>query len=131
VAELTLEPFAARLRWTLPAGGDAQTWSEIVAGYLEVLAGRCVQSGPCVIGHIKAFAPLPGGYLRANVTRAGVAADVEAHASEPCRELSLALNVLVYGLPAETLASLTTGTATEVASDHGAAVMLMPSHEHS
>ncbi len=115
MAELIFEPFAARLRWTLPEPNDGQAWSRVIATYLETLAERCDESRPSLIGHIKAFALLPGGYLRVNVTSAS-AADVEARATEPCVELTLTLNVLVYGLPAEALASLATKTATEVAS---------------
>ncbi len=114
--ELTLEPFAARLRWTLPRPRDGQVWSVMVAAYLEDLARRCEESGRCVIGHIKSFAELPGGYLRANTTGTRAPPDTEVRSSGECSELLLTLNVLVYGIPSSDLASLVTQAAADVAS---------------
>jgi hypothetical protein len=130
LAELIFEPFAARLRWTLPQPENGDVWAAVVSTYLHALAGRCQEAGPCLIGHIKSFAPLPGGFLRVNTTRAGTPPDAEAKSSGPCAELTLTLNVLVYGLPAETLASLASGTATEVASARGGTVTLENPHQH-
>jgi len=124
---MSLEPCAVRLRWTFPQKRDGAAWSETLASYVETVAERCHEAGPCVVGHIKGFAPMPGGYLRINVTAPGVPADVEVHCSEPCAELILTLNVLVYGLRAETLASLAVRTATEVALAYmGTATLLEP-----
>ena len=51
---LRLEPYAASLHWNLPRA-EGQ-WEAMLAAYLETLARRCEEAGPCVVGHIKALA---------------------------------------------------------------------------
>jgi hypothetical protein len=126
VAELTLEPYAARLLWSSPLPRDGAAWATLIAEFAETLAERCHEAGPCVVGHIKGFAPLEGGFLRVNSTGPSAPVDVDARSSAGCAELTFSLNVLVYGLAAGTLADLTAMTATETASAHGGAVILLP-----
>lgn len=126
MAELTLEPYAARLLWTSPLPRDGAAWGRLLAEFAETLARRCHEAGPCVVGHIKGFAPLEGGFLRVNSTGPSARADVDVRSSADCAELTLSLNVLVYGLAAGTLADLAAKTAIETASAHGGAAILLP-----
>jgi hypothetical protein len=112
--ELILEPYAAVLRWHLPAAGDR--WEAILAGYLETLAQRCHASGRCVIGHIKALALFPGGgYLRLSVTAPHLPASVEGQVPPGCTQLDLTLNLIVYGLSQTTLEQIALEAAAQAA----------------
>jgi hypothetical protein len=114
MAELILEPYAVRLHWRLPAVDGR--WEAVLTEYLETLAQGCQAAGVCVIGHIKALALFPGGgYLRVSVVSPGVPAGVEGQAPAGCTELSLALNVIVYGLGRELVEKITLETATSLA----------------
>ncbi|MBC7252081.1 MAG: hypothetical protein H5T62_17615 [Anaerolineae bacterium] len=97
---LTLEPYAARLRWRFPQEQTLQKWQTLLANFLDELGRACVTSGPYVIGHIKAIALLPGGgFLRGSKVSARYPADTECTGQDPDRyaELDMTLNVLVYG----------------------------------
>jgi hypothetical protein len=79
MAELSLEPFAARLRWRLTESQPLEGWQDLMAGLLDELAIACSTSKSHVIGHIKALALLPsGGYLRGSKVSTSYPADVEA-----------------------------------------------------
>ena len=80
----------------------------MISDLMETLARNCREAGPCVIGHLKGFARISGnGFLRISVTHADHPADVDAALSDDFSELSLTLNVLVYGHPKKMLAQLT------------------------
>lgn len=126
MAELTLEPYAARLRWHLSSAPASRVWGATLSEFLEALARRCTQAGPCVIGHIKGLARFPeGDYLRLSVVSPTQPADVEGNAPEGCTELTLTLNVLVYGLSRDLLERLVQETATDMASRSGGEVIIM------
>lgn len=100
------------------------SWASFLAECLERLADRCVEAGPCVIGHIKGVALFDRDrYLRLSVVDASRAADVDGDVPEGCREFILTLNVLVYGhsrdviqrLTGEVVASLTSRLGDQVA----------------
>jgi hypothetical protein len=124
--DLKLEPYATRLLWELDGGGGEPEWGRLLIEFVERLSSRCHEAGNCVIGHIKGFAELPdGGYARVNVVSARVPADLAFHYSGSLAELTLTLNVLVYGLSAELLKKLTGVTAAETASRFGARVRVV------
>lgn len=128
MAELTLEPYAARLRWHLPSAVASHEWEAILSEYLEALARHCDEAAPCVIGHIKGLALFPNGdYLRISIVSPARPADVEGNASEHYAELTLTLNVLVYGLSRDVLERLAQETAADVASRWGGMVTVGPS----
>jgi len=139
VAELTLEPYAARMEWRLPDGvvgeslpqspGADLPWERILAGLLEGLANRADREGEALIGHIKGLATFPdGGYLRVNVVSAGQPADVAGAVPPGCRELTFTLNVLIFGLPYARVAGLVEETAAEVAACWGCQVRVHAAH---
>lgn len=99
---LTLEPYAAWLRWRFPEAQALEGWQTLFAALLDELALACTTDGVRVIGHIKGLALLPGGgYLRGSKVSVEYPSDVEiaGATSGSCSELEFALNLLVYGLP--------------------------------
>jgi hypothetical protein len=115
MAELILEPYAVSQRWRLPAGADGR-WEIFLAEYLENLARRCAEHEGCVIGHIKAVALFPGrGYVQVSAVSHKLPAQVNGRVPSGCVELSLSLNVIVYGLNYERLERLTRATAADLA----------------
>jgi hypothetical protein len=101
-----------------------------LAGYLETLAQRCAAAGPCVIGHIKGLAALPsGGYLRLSVLAPDCPAEVDLVEIDPqdcILRLVLTINVIVYGLAADSVKQLIWAAAAEIGSAQGAAVSVAP-----
>lgn len=113
MAELILEPYAVKQRWSL--SGEAGRWEILIAEYLETLARRCHQAGKCIIGHIKALALFPDGrYLRVSVVTSELPAGVEGSVPANCTELVLTLNVILYGLSREVLERISRETADEL-----------------
>jgi len=61
----------------------------------------------CMIGHIKLIANTrPGGYWLASATRTDAPPDLRGGVSRPVRSAGLVWNSIVFGLPAEDLATL-------------------------
>lgn len=114
MAEMILEPYAVNQQWRLSDPND--TWEDKIREYLETLARRCDETGKCVIGHIKALAIFPNGaYVRGSVISPKYAAQIEGNAPQECRALTLALNLIVYGLERAQLEQITRETAFELA----------------
>jgi len=68
---LTLEPYAAALRWRSRQHAAGSDWEELLAGFARSLARRAVGAGFPLIGHIKGLALEPGGrWLRVSVVSA-------------------------------------------------------------
>jgi hypothetical protein len=127
VAELILEPYAARLWWAMPPNSGGIPWDRILAQFLEALARGCDVDGQAVIGHIKGLATFPnGGYLRVNAVSSSHPADIGGVAPPDCTELTLTLNALVYGLRYEQVAALVDETATRTAQGWGGHVRVDP-----
>lgn len=113
---MTLEPYAALVRWRAPRPQAAATWRALVAEFAELATRRAAGAGAPVIGHVKGFASTSGdGFLHVSVVSPDRPASVEGHLPEGLQELNLTLNVLVYGLPLETVGAL----VREVAVDQG------------
>ncbi len=99
---LTLEPYAACLRWRFPKAQALESWQALFAALLDELALACTAGSVRVIGHIKGLALLPGGgFLRGSKVSIEYPSDVEivGASSGAYSELELTLNLLVYGLP--------------------------------
>ena len=99
---LTLEPYAARLRWRFSQGQPLVRWQALFSTFLDQVGHAADAAGPYVIGHIKGLALLPGGgFVRGSKVSADYPSDVEVQGAGDavCAELEMALNVLVYGLP--------------------------------
>jgi len=109
--EMILEPYTVRLNFKMDSPKTARDWGLIASDFMETLARNCSEAGPCVIGHLKGFARISGnGFLRISVISSDRPADVDADFSDDFSELSLTLNVLVYGHPKKLLAQLTRKT---------------------
>jgi hypothetical protein len=114
MAELILEPYAVSERWRIP-GADGR-WEAFLAEYLETLARRSAEHKGCLIGHIKAVALFPGcGYVQVSVVSPKLPAQVNGRVPPGCVELSLSLNVIVYGLEYELIERLTRAAAADLA----------------
>ena len=124
--QLTLEPLAAVCTWRLEGGQPAAAWAALLAQFLEQLARACAgtpgESGPPLIGHIKALATLPaGGYIRGSVLDTKHAPGVQTGGAFPetLTELSFTLNVLVYGLSYDDASALVEREAGRLAAELG------------
>lgn len=114
MAELTLEPYAVSQHWSLPQADSK--WEALLCEYLESLARRCNEAGPCIIGHIKALALFPdGGYVQVSVVSPTLPASVKGSVPAGCTELELALNVIVYGLEHDRVEHITRETVAYLA----------------
>jgi hypothetical protein len=112
MTDLNLEPFSARIHFLLEAPMPSGQWQKILARYMEALARRCEEAGPCVIGHIKAVALFSENrYLRISVVSSSHPAEIGGKPPEIFNELNMTLNVLVYGLSRPVLHRLVKETA--------------------
>lgn len=104
-----LEPYACRA--TLTPGTAPLEPADVLVRLLDGLAAACIEAGATIIGHLKCLLHTPGGTVACNLTSirsgarcaGGAAAPQALQPGEPAR---LDLVVLVYGLPAATLAEL-------------------------
>ncbi|MDR3562809.1 MAG: hypothetical protein P4N59_15420 [Negativicutes bacterium] len=118
MAELILEPYAVMQHWRLPAQqAEGGGWERLLAEYLQSLAQKCVaESKTCVVGHIKALALFPDNtYVHVSVVSPTRPASLQGRVPVGCRQLSLSLNVIVYGLEYEQIEALTNETALQLA----------------
>ena len=107
MAEMILEPLTVHLHFTLPESTGISKWDELLSQFLETLAKLCQDSGPCLIGHIKGLALLNGNrYIKASVVSASLPAQIETNASEELSDITVTLNILVYGLSKQRLQEL-------------------------
>jgi|WetSurMetagenome_2_1015567.scaffolds.fasta_scaffold71355_2 hypothetical protein len=104
-----LEPFGMRV--TLgPAPGGFGT-EDFLTGLLQDLAAACEAAGATVIGHLKCFLSSGEAGVHCNLTstRLGARCGGASGAVPLDRPVELDLAVLVYGLPAATIATLAAG----------------------
>ncbi len=121
--ELILEPYTVNLGWKLV--GEADPWENLISEFMETLAHRCAETRKGMIGHIKGLTLFPGGgYLRVSVVGSTLPAGVEGSVPTDCTELTLTLNVLVYGLGRHTLEQLTRQTADHLTKKWKGGVMI-------
>ena len=112
MSEMILEPLAAHVRFIAPAPRQIQDWTGILKDYFKTLATLCDLAGPCVIGHIKGLALLPaGGYIRVSAVSASMPVQIETNVSGDFAELTITLNMLVYGLPGKSLEGIAESAA--------------------
>jgi hypothetical protein len=135
MTDLILEPYAVRQHWHIPTADTH--WEAILAEYLQTIASRCVESAPCVIGHIKALALFPEeGYVQISVVSPTQPAGFQGQIPAGCNELTLSLNVIVYGPPYALIQDLTREIATHLAQRWNGEVSFedthppMPSEQH-
>jgi hypothetical protein len=111
--ELPFEPYAVVQRWTRPEDGS---FEDCLSEYLESLAQACRQAGAVITGHIKALAVFPsGGFLRISVVDPDLPANRQGSVPSGTDQVSLTLNVLVYGLHAGQVRTITRDTAHRLA----------------
>ncbi len=133
MSELVLEPFAAQQLWQLSAPQPDSSWQEILSAYLGRLARACescaIESGRRpIIGHVKLLALLPDrGYLRIGAVSAHHPVICSGRVPDGLSEITLTLNVLVYGVSRDVLEKLTREIAQEVAVECGAEVRQLSS----
>ncbi len=131
--EMTLEPYAARLDFKMFSAPSSKEWSLMLAEYMETLARHCNETGPCLIGHLKGLALISNhGFLKISLISPDHPAEVEGEIPENTLELSIVLNILVYGHTEKVLERLTRKTleAMKKAWD-GNISMVSIKHNHS
>lgn len=114
--DLKLEPYAVVIRWQIPEG--AVPWENILSEYVHLVAQKCTEAGPCVIGHIKALAKFSGHeYFRISAIDANIPVTIEGSVPAGIQELELTINVLVYGLEIIKIEEIARQTANIVAAE--------------
>lgn len=123
--EMILEPLSVRQHWRMITAQD--TWEALLVNYLEALARRCSQAGPCVIGHIKALAVFPeNAFVQVSAVSPLIPASIKGSVPSGTETLNITLNVLVYGLPRAQLEQITRETAAFLAEKWQAEVTIDP-----
>ncbi len=125
MADLILEPYAVSQHWRFSLKDT--NWETLIVEYLEAIAHTCMEFDRCVIGHIKALALFPGGnYLQVSVINPALPAGVKGCVPPDCTELTLTLNVIVYGLESDLLERIACDTAVHLASRRQGEVITEP-----
>jgi hypothetical protein len=113
MADLILEPYAVRQRWT--ASDPGLRWEVLIGDYLEAIARRCHEMGSCLVGHIKGLVLFADGeYLRISVVSPGRPAEVEGRVPAETMGFLLSLNVIVYGKDRDALERISRGEARHI-----------------
>ena len=106
--ETIFEPYAVRLVFTGDTVLSARNWGFLLCQFMDGLARHLTKQGNCVIGHLKGFAQVSeNGFMRISVTSPDHPADIAGEFKGAAMEITLSLNVLVYGLAQKELAVLT------------------------
>lgn len=109
---LTLEPFAAELRWQTTEPSTGEQWKALLGEFVALLARGAADAGATLIGHIKALATGSGdGFVHASAVSAAHPPALQGELPDGLREVSVRLNVLVYGLPRAVVEDLVRRTA--------------------
>ena len=109
--DMIFEPYTVCLNFKMDSPMTIEQWGSMISELVETIARHCIEAGPCVIGHIKGFAAIPGnGFLRISVISPDHPADIDAQSVDDFSELSMTLNVLVYGHTKKMLTQLTRNT---------------------
>ena len=117
MAELILEPYSANQRWRFKRTNTPR--EDSIAEYMEAIAQSCEEAGKCIVGHIKALALLPdGGFFQVSVVSSDLPAVRNGRVPPDCTDLTLSLNVIVYGLERKVLERIVWDAADEMAKRH-------------
>jgi hypothetical protein len=108
---------ALQRRLTSPDPRTAAGWCSVLERLVAGVAEGCDDAGALLIGHIKAFAALADGYVRASAVDATHPPTSEARASAPATGIDLTVNVLVYGLPDEAARRVAEDSLARLAAD--------------
>jgi hypothetical protein len=108
---------ALQHRLTSPHPRSATGWCSVLEHLVAGVAKDCDDAGALLIGHVKAFAALADGYVRASAVDATHPPTSEARASAPSAGVDLTLNVLVYGLTSEAARSIAQDSLARIAAD--------------
>lgn len=117
-----LEPLVAQSSWVFRHPVAPALAAAALEAWLARLAVACASPSGHVMGHIKAYAPLPaGGGIQGNVTSTHQAPYVALHepAGTALTRLEVTLNVLVVGLERDAADRLAIRSLDAVAARHG------------
>ena len=114
MADLILEPCSVNQRWRFKRADLPR--EDSVAEYMEAIAHSCEEAGKCVVGHIKGLALFSDrGFFQVSVVSPSLPAAKNGQVPAGCTELTLSLNVIVYGLESAVLERIVWRTADEMA----------------
>lgn len=117
MADLILEPYSVNQRWRFKSPDVPR--EDSIAEYLEAIAHSCEKAAKCVVGHIKALALFSdGGLFQVSVVSPHLPAAKNGRVPAGCADLTLALNVIVYGLGRPVLERIVRDAAKEMAERH-------------
>lgn len=117
MADLILEPYSVNQRWRFKSPDVPR--EDFIAEYMEAIAHSCEESGKCVVGHIKALALFPdGGLFQVSVVSPHLPAAKNGRVPAGCPDLTLSLNVIVYGLERPSLERIVWDAADQMAKRH-------------
>ncbi len=133
MTEMTLEPFAAKVRIASTIPLPSGQWSQLLVELLAGIGAGCESTGPCLVGHIKCLASFgEQNFLRASLVNPAAPPEVEGLAPEGVTALDLILNVLVYGLKRDQISAIVEQTLAgpEFLKMEVGVTPLQQSHEH-
>jgi hypothetical protein len=114
VAHPTVVALARTLRAGSPRTPD--TWGRLLAELVRAIALATDEHGVTLIGHVKAVAMTPDGYVRASAVDVAHEPTSERRGDASCAETDLTVNVLVYGLPGPVVGETAEAALVRVAS---------------
>ena len=94
------------------------------------IAEKCVDLGAKCIGHIKSHLKTPAGTLKADTIGVAHGSYSKGHLTEPVRELFIAINSIVQGIPEDAVKAATLEGLHEVADEFSITVEKEKEHTY-
>jgi hypothetical protein len=94
------------------------------------IAGKCMELGAKCIGHIKSHLRTEAGTIKADTIGVGHGSYSSGRISHPVRDVFIAINSIVQGIPEEAVKAATLEGMHEVAGQHGLFVVKEKEHTY-
>jgi len=97
---------------------------------MMAIAGKCMELGAKCIGHIKSHLRTEAGTIKADTIGVGHGSYSSGRISHPVRDVFIAINSIVQGIPEEAVKAATLEGMHEVAGQHGLFVVKEKEHTY-
>jgi len=97
---------------------------------MMAIAGKCMELGAKCIGHIKSHLRTEAGTIKADTIGVGHGSYSSGRISRPVRDVFIAINSIVQGIPEEAVKAATLEGMHEVAGQHGLFVVKEKEHTY-
>jgi hypothetical protein len=95
-----------------------------------VIAGKCMELGAKCIGHIKSHLRTEAGTIKADTIGVGHGSYSSGRLSHPVRDVFIAINSIVQGIPEDAVKAATLEGMHDVAGQHGLFVVKEKEHTY-